>query len=75
MVYIWPIPSNGLSTVFAPIHVKITMIDKRIHVLIFFDGLNFVDFDFFVVMIEIIMIDMINATTPPNFDGMDRRIT
>ena len=42
---------------------------------VFFAGENFVDFDFVLTRITSIKIEAARATTPPSFDGIDRRIT
>jgi len=41
----------------------------------FFVGLNFALMFFFITKIDRIMIEATSATTPPSFDGMDRRMT
>jgi len=41
----------------------------------FLGGLNFVGFDFDIGRTNRIMIEATRAMTPPNFEGMDRRIT
>jgi len=73
--YSFPILSNGCSTVFAPIQVRIMRIERSVHSFIFFVVLNFVDFDFFITSVIRIKIDDASANTPPSFDGRDRRIT
>jgi len=42
---------------------------------VFFVGENFVDFDFVLAKIASIKMEAARATTPPSFEGMDRRIT
>ncbi len=74
-MYTWPIPSKGLSTVFAPIHVRIRIVDTSVQNIIFFEGTNFVLFFFFVTRIERIITEAAKATTPPSFEGIDRRTT
>jgi len=68
-------PSNGASTAFAPIQVRISTVETMNQNLSFLGGLNFVGFDFDDGITRRIMIDRARATTPPSFDGMDRRIT
>ena len=68
-------PSNGLSTVLAPIHVRISTVEENNQNVVFFKGLNFVLTFFFITRIDMIMIEAARATTPPSLDGMDRRIT
>jgi len=75
VVYICPICSNGASTGFVPIHVRIMITLTIIQNFAFICIVNFVDF-FFVFTITVrIRIDITRAITPPSFDGMDRRIT
>jgi len=75
VVYTCPICSNGASTGFAPIHVKIVIILTIIQNFVFICVVNFVDF-FFVFTITVrIIIDATKAMTPPSFDGIDRKIT
>lgn len=71
-----PIFSNGGSTGFAPIQVRILSVAIRIAIIVFFIGLYFIDrvFSFFMVGIANTVIDMARAITPPNFDGIERRI-
>jgi len=59
----------------APIHVKITITLTIIQNFIFIEILNFVDVFFVFIITVKIKIDTPSAITPPNFDGMDRRIT
>jgi len=71
----WPIFSNGGSTGFLPIQVRVTKIVTVTQNFIFDFGLNFVIFFFLVRgMVNKIRIDIRSATTPPSFDGIDRRI-
>lgn len=51
------------------------MIETSAQNLIFFVGLNFVCIVFFLMRRGRIKIDIASATTPPIFDGIDRRIT
>lgn len=74
-MYIFPMFSNGLSTVFAPIHVRIVTTAVNLHTFVFFVRLNFVGFLLLIVVIAMIRIDVTRAKTPPSFDGIDRRIT
>lgn len=74
-VYTCPIPSKGLSTVFAPIHVRIIMIDNKAHSFVFFIGENFLLLLFFGIITARIRIDIARATTPPSLEGIDRRTT
>jgi len=46
----------------------------RVQIFAFFVGLNLVFWFFLFTMISRIVIDAISAITPPNFDGIDRRI-
>jgi hypothetical protein len=68
-------PSKGLSTVFAPIQVKMKIIEMKNQNLDFLNILNFEVFLFFTTKILIIKIESTKATTPPNLEGMDRKIT
>jgi hypothetical protein len=68
-------PSNGLSTVFAPIQVRITTVEEKSQNVAFLIGLNFVLTFFFITRVAKIMMEAASAITPPSFDGMDRRIT
>jgi len=74
-VYTWPICSNGGSTGFAPIHVRIMITLVKNQNFVFFCVLNFVDVFFVFIITVRIMIDAPRAITPPSFDGIDRRIT
>lgn len=71
-----PVFTYGSSTGLAPIHVKISIIAKIDHSFSFLVGLNFVVLiDFFVIIGNMnTRIDAIRASTPPNFEGMARRI-
>ena len=51
------------------------MIEIRNQNLNFFVLLNFDDFLFFVTKIEITKMDATKAITPPNLEGIDRKIT
>jgi len=64
----------GDSTGLAPIHVRISTTDTNLQNLIFLVGTNLVDFDFFMISRNMIKIDKTSATTPPSFDGIDRKI-
>jgi hypothetical protein len=75
IVYICPTPSNGLSTVFAPIQVRMITVVENIQNVAFFKGLNFVLVFFFITRIFKIRIEAARAMTPPSFDGMERKIT
>jgi len=55
--------------------VRIITDDVNNQNFIFFMGENFVDFDFVFTKIASIRIEAARATTPPSFDGIDRRIT
>lgn len=76
VLVICPVFTYGSSTGLAPIHVKINRIDKIDHSFSFLVGLNFVVLiDFFVIIGSInTKMDAISASTPPNFEGMARRI-
>jgi len=74
-VYTCPIPSNGLSTVLAPIQVKIRIVEVKNQNFVFFVILNFMDFPFFGIKIIRMIIDVTRAITPPNFEGIDRKTT
>jgi len=71
----FPIASNGLSTVLVPIHVKAVRVVVRDQKFIFFQLENFVDFFFVFRRTTRIMIEASMAITPPNLEGIDRRIT
>jgi hypothetical protein len=73
IVEICPIPSNGGSTVFVPIHDSITAIDMNVHVFNFSWGEIFTVFFFFMGIVKRAM-EATNAMTPPSLDGMERRI-
>jgi len=66
--------SNGGSTGFAPIHVRIAIVLTSVHILIFLVGENFVDFFVVFTSLIMIMIEAPSAITPPSFEGIDRRI-
>jgi hypothetical protein len=51
------------------------MIDTRVQNLIFLEGENFVGLFFLRIKGMRMIIEETKATTPPNFDGMDRRTT
>jgi hypothetical protein len=68
-------PSKGDSTAFAPIHVKTIRIVIRNQKLVFFEKQNFVGLFLFNNRGMKIKIEVPNATTPPSFEGMDRKIT
>ena len=55
--------------------MRISTVDTMNQNLSFFGGLNFVGFDFDDGRIRRIMIESARATTPPNLEGIDRRIT
>lgn len=69
-----PIFSYGGSTGLAPIHVKATNTLTSLQIFIFFVGLNFVFFVFLITNTIRIAMDEASATTPPSFDGIDRKI-
>jgi len=75
MVYSFPISSNGDSTVFVPIHVRISTVVSINQYFVFFVVLNFAEGLFFMIRTIRIMIDITRAITPPNFDGIERKIT
>jgi len=68
-------PSKGLSTELAPIHVRIAMTEIRNHIFLFFVGLNLAGFVFWVTKIAKIKMERARAITPPSFEGIDRRMT
>ena len=68
-------PSKGLSTVFAPIHVRTSTVEQNSQNIIFLAGLNFVLTFFFTARMARIRIEATSATTPPSFDGIDRKMT
>lgn len=76
VLWICPIVSNGGSTGFAPIQVRIPRVAIRIISVIFLVGLYFIDVivSFFIDGIVNTAIDVARASTPPSFDGIDRRI-
>ncbi len=73
---VFPINSNGCSTGLAPIQVKIAKLLASIQKVDLLSGLNFFDFNEIFVKVnnEIIKMENINAITPPNLLGIDRRI-
>jgi len=75
MVYTCPIPSKGLSTVFAPIHVNTKITEIKNQNLNFLKGRNFLLFLFPKTKIDKIKIEAAKARTPPSLEGIDRRIT
>ena len=74
-VYICPIFSNGLSTGFAPIQVRMIIIEIRAHRENFLIGLNFVGDFFLAAKSAMIRTDMARAMTPPSLEGIDRSTT
>lgn len=70
-----PISLNGGSTGFAPIHVSRVAVTRNTQNINFFTGLNllFLD-DFFNVRTPMITMAATIASTPPSFDGIDRKI-
>jgi len=71
-----PIISYGGSTGLAPIHVSTIKLLIRVHRVALVIGLIFFTFFFLLVIIGRMKTtkDPTNATTPPNFDGMERRM-
>jgi hypothetical protein len=67
---------NGGSTGFAPIHVRTVRVATIAAMNHFVAGENFllIFCDFFTMGSMKITREEIRATTPPNFDGMDRRM-
>ena len=59
----------------APIHVKIITVEVNSQNFIFSVVLNLEDFLDFLIGNAKIKIDAAKARTPPNFEGMDRKIT
>jgi hypothetical protein len=55
--------------------VRITITETNVQNFIFFMIRNFELFPFFTTNMDKIKIDIARAITPPNFEGMDRRIT
>lgn len=55
--------------------MRIIIIDTSAQNFVFLVGLNFVCIVFFLMRNGRIRIDMASATTPPSFEGIDRRIT
>jgi peroxiredoxin family protein len=51
------------------------MIEIKAHVFVFFWGLNLVGFDFVAIRTVRIKMDRARATTPPSFEGIERKIT
>jgi len=74
-VYTCPICSKGVSTGLAPIHVKIKITLTITQNFIFDCILNFVVIFFVFIRMAKIRMDITRAITPPNFDGIERRIT
>lgn len=70
-----PIVKQGGSTGFAPIHVRISTVDTNTQNVVFFRGENFL-FNFCEDKDITInpRIDPAIATTPPSFDGIERKI-
>ena len=71
---VFPVDSNGGSTGLAPIHVRIIKILTNDQNFSLDDGLNFLVFAFISGRVAKTAIEAIRATTPPSFDGIDRRI-
>ena len=73
---ICPIVSNGGSTGFPPIHVRVRKVPRIDHRIVFLIGENFVDkiFEDLSGRMNRIAIDNTRAITPPSLLGMDRRI-
>jgi len=76
ILVIWPIISNGYSTGFAPIQVRmmnVILINQKV---IFFIMLNFIEISFWFLKDKIIKIRMeaTKAITPPSLLGIDRRM-
>jgi len=69
-----PIFSYGGSTGFAPIHVSSSVVLTRVQNFAFFVGENFLDFEFFAESTRRNATDPARAITPPNLEGIDRRI-
>ena len=67
--------SKGLSTVLAPIHVSTSVTEHNDHMAYFLKRENFEDFPFFSKVVLKTKIERSKATTPPSFEGIDRRIT
>jgi len=71
-----PVISYGGSTGFAPIQVRIRRVLTSIHVIIIFTGFSFFGFFFVFLFIGIINLntEASRATTPPSFEGIERKI-
>jgi len=69
-----PVLMNGGSTGLIPIQVKIANVVIIVHSFIFMCGLSFFVFFFIIDMGTRITMDATRATTPPIFEGIDRRI-
>jgi hypothetical protein len=71
-----PLFSIGFSTGLAPIHVRNARVLIVIGIRTFFSGENLLDWFFFLFIVGFMnmMIDAASASTPPSFDGIDRRI-
>jgi len=65
---------NGGSTGLIPIHVRIMNVVAVVHSFVFMCGFSFFVFFFMNDIGARIRIDAARATTPPIFDGIDRRI-
>ena len=75
MVRACPILTNGGSTGLAPIHVNKTTKETNTQNTTFFDGSNFLlSLLVFTTRTSNTRIAATIANTPPNFDGIDRRI-
>lgn len=55
--------------------MRIIVTDTKSHIFLFLVGLNLAGFVFWVIKIVRIRIERARAMTPPNFEGMDRRMT
>jgi len=74
IVRLFPIDSNGGSTGFAPIHVSRKKILTKDQNFSLDNGLNFFDFVFIKGRIANTRMDARRATTPPSFEGIERRM-
>jgi len=76
ILVIWPIISNGYSTGFAPIQVRmmnVILINQKV---IFFIMSNFIEISFWFLKDKItkIRIEATKAMTPPSLLGIDRKM-
>jgi len=74
MVKFFPMSSNGASTGLAPIQVRMMNTLMKDQNFSFERGLNLLVFFLIRGRVMNTMMDASKATTPPSFDGIDRRM-